>query len=221
MLLTTPEYRLSMMLKRQELWQQDNLELWSALGGIVEQPYYDLLDESDELLHHKLQLIYACGDTMALPALQSRARAGQTLLMLLSKHAALEGSPIGAVLRRPGVSVLDQGPDRPPGAFCGVRLLPGDALAAAAADLNQELALGVMRAPPYSLRWIEQYVAACPNHQACPAAPQILCVLLGPPIFCHRPEVPPACHAPVRTSCCPSSPTPRWMLGMLWRGCMA
>lgn len=56
-LLTTPEHRLSMLLKRQELWEQGKRQLCDTLGAFIEQPCFDLLDESDELLHHRLQLI--------------------------------------------------------------------------------------------------------------------------------------------------------------------
>ena len=50
--LTTPERRLSLLLKQQEL-QQGESELCAALGALIEQPSIDLLDESDELLSHR------------------------------------------------------------------------------------------------------------------------------------------------------------------------
>lgn len=53
MLLTTPERRLSLLLKRQELWQQGQAELCGALDSLLQQPAIDLLDESDELLSHR------------------------------------------------------------------------------------------------------------------------------------------------------------------------
>lgn len=52
MLLTTPERRLSLHLKRQELWEQGQRELAGQMAGLAELPYVDLLDESDELLTH-------------------------------------------------------------------------------------------------------------------------------------------------------------------------
>lgn len=58
MLLTTPERRLSLHLKCQELWQQGKTELCAALAAIEEElPYIDLLDESDELLTHRQDLL--------------------------------------------------------------------------------------------------------------------------------------------------------------------
>ena len=63
-LLVAPEHRLSLLLKRQELWQ-----VWRSSGDAKERevaqatmvavdrlaalPFVDILDESDELLHHK------------------------------------------------------------------------------------------------------------------------------------------------------------------------
>ena len=52
MLLTTPERRLSLLLKWQELWQKGQLELCRGLDELAAMPYVDLLDESDELLRH-------------------------------------------------------------------------------------------------------------------------------------------------------------------------
>jgi hypothetical protein len=51
-----PEHRLSLQLKQQELMLQGS-EGSAAVGGLLQQlaglPYVDILDESDELLHHR------------------------------------------------------------------------------------------------------------------------------------------------------------------------
>jgi hypothetical protein len=52
-LLTTPEWRLSLLLKRQELWEQGKEGLCSSLDAQISLPFVDLLDESDVLLSHK------------------------------------------------------------------------------------------------------------------------------------------------------------------------
>jgi hypothetical protein len=52
-LLTTPERRLSLLLKRQELWEQGQGELCSSLDAQISLPFIDLLDESDVLLSHR------------------------------------------------------------------------------------------------------------------------------------------------------------------------
>jgi hypothetical protein len=52
-LLTTPERRLSLLLKRQELWEQGQEELSAAMSAPIHHSFIDLLDESDELLSHR------------------------------------------------------------------------------------------------------------------------------------------------------------------------
>jgi hypothetical protein len=51
-----PEHRLSLQLKQQELMLQGS-EGSAAVGGLLHRlaslPYVDILDESDELLHHR------------------------------------------------------------------------------------------------------------------------------------------------------------------------
>ncbi|KAL4428607.1 hypothetical protein ABPG77_008919, partial [Micractinium sp. CCAP 211/92] len=138
--------RLSLRLKRQELWQQGKKELWAALGAIEEGlPYIDLLDESDELLTHRYQLIYAWGAPTELPAQQARARACQALLRILSAEG--RRGALGETLAREGVA-KPAGPDgAPPGAFRGFRLLPGIALEAAAPALRRQLAEGLLAGP--------------------------------------------------------------------------
>lgn len=132
---------------------------------------------------------------MSLPAQQARARAGHALLMLLSRHAAMDASPIGRVLRRRGVSVLDRGAgDRRPGAFRGVRLLPGDALAAATEDLCLELAQGLLREPPYAMRWMrlhEAQVRLLTGDKQMATAPSLgaLQALAAPAMGRHPPAV--------------------------------
>ena len=70
LLLVAPEHRLSLQLKGQELWiagsqqsrgaaaaggqqQSNDLAVWAELQSLASLPYLDLLDESDELLHHR------------------------------------------------------------------------------------------------------------------------------------------------------------------------
>ena len=56
LLLVAPEHRLSLQLKAQELWLRDaghDRAVWAELQRLAGLPYQDLLDESDELLHHR------------------------------------------------------------------------------------------------------------------------------------------------------------------------
>ena len=53
-LLIAPEHRNSMYLKQLELALGGSTQLASALVSLLHSPpYYDLLDESDEVLHHQ------------------------------------------------------------------------------------------------------------------------------------------------------------------------
>lgn len=57
-------------------------EIRAAVEGM---PFRDVFDESDELLHHRKQLIYAVGGLQPLPAQEARAHVVQALLRVL-KH---------------------------------------------------------------------------------------------------------------------------------------
>eukprot|EP00887_Chlorella_sp_A99_P004660 scaffold4.g4660.t1 len=153
-LLTTPERRLSLLLKRQELWQRGQQDLCAKLDALATLPYTDLLDESDELPSHRYQLIYAWGAHARLPAGDQRARACQALLHILSKQGQQEGSALAVTLAAEGVAVW-AGPARgKPGAFAGLRLLPGPALEAVSRSLRRQLAEALFTRPPYAMRWM-------------------------------------------------------------------
>ncbi len=53
MLLVAPEHRSSLELKIHELRLKGEMEACKALAEVAGLPYLDLLDESDELLHHR------------------------------------------------------------------------------------------------------------------------------------------------------------------------
>ncbi|GAB4822814.1 hypothetical protein N2152v2_009860 [Parachlorella kessleri] len=149
-LLTTPERRLSLLLKRQELWERGQQELCARLDRLAGLPYVDLLDESDELLHHRYQLIYAWGAQDQLPAGEARARACQALLHLLAQPS----SDLAALLEQEGVASWAGAPPGKSGAYPGLRLLPGAALEAVLSALSAQLAGDLVAQPPYNLRWM-------------------------------------------------------------------
>ncbi|PNH10973.1 hypothetical protein TSOC_002217 [Tetrabaena socialis] len=137
LLLVAPEHRVSLQLKGLELLGagKDAAGVCAALDSVARLPYLDLLDESDQLLHHRFQLVYACGNPIALPALNERALAIQALLRTASSLAARGELPLPK-----GVVVLQPPAGHPPGAFSGVRLLPGAALDAGLPALREQLA---------------------------------------------------------------------------------
>lgn len=70
-----PEHRLSLHLKWHELGlsgDETSKKVRSRLESISKLPYFDIFDESDEILHHKYQLIYAVGSCIPLPAGKER-----------------------------------------------------------------------------------------------------------------------------------------------------
>ena len=81
-----PEHRLSLELKWKTM-QLENNNFANDLQKIIhESPWYNILDESDEILHHRFQLIYAHGGAMFLPQGPHRYKTAQTLLEVISKE---------------------------------------------------------------------------------------------------------------------------------------
>ena len=165
LLLVAPQHRMSLLLKT---WEQVKGKGPSAstLMKIHELPYFDILDESDELLNHRYQLVYACGDAMAkgvakpLPSLHERATALQCLLQAVSKA----GDRGGIWADRSIVHFMSHDDvTRRPGAYSGHRLLPGKALDDAlhgglqSGHLLRELAEILMEDPPEDLRWLKDH----------------------------------------------------------------
>ncbi|KAI9329926.1 hypothetical protein DFJ73DRAFT_901188 [Zopfochytrium polystomum] len=56
----SPEHRLSLQLKCREL-QSKNDPLWEGLSTVLATHFFDVIDESDEVLSHKYHLVYAMG----------------------------------------------------------------------------------------------------------------------------------------------------------------
>lgn len=53
LLLVAPEHRLSLLLKSLEMWDKGDYKLDDQLQQLMAMKYQDILDESDELLHHR------------------------------------------------------------------------------------------------------------------------------------------------------------------------
>ena len=147
-----PEHRLSLQLKWHEMrLASGKTDLIKQLPLLDSLPYCDLLDESDELLHHKYQLIYAHGSNVMLPAGKQRWQSVQTLLGLL------QTSPqVASILKQPNVARrLAVRDERGAGAFDDLRLLAGEALDSTREPLNQALASNLLADPPYHMRWLK------------------------------------------------------------------
>ncbi|KAL1498573.1 hypothetical protein AB1Y20_013890 [Prymnesium parvum] len=154
-----PEHRLSLQLKWHEIrLAGEQEELVESLPKLDEIPYLDLIDESDEVLHHKYQLIYAWGHNMMLPAGKERWCAVQATLRLLQtspKVAAVLCAP-NVAKRIPASKLERPSPAVSSGEFDNLRLLPGPMLDYVRKRLVHVLATDLMDDPPYEMRWLEK-----------------------------------------------------------------
>lgn len=108
-LVVTPQHRNSLLLKEHD-------DRGTQVKGL-EQPFTDLIDESDAILHHDFQLVYALGIQIALPDGPSRWTTFETFLKILGRDECLETSTILSnprLVHREAVSV---------GSFPKLRLL--------------------------------------------------------------------------------------------------
>jgi hypothetical protein len=83
-LVIAPEHRLSLYLKVKELHQDNKVQESKDINKILlEYPYCDIIDEVDEVLHHRFQLIYSIGEPEPLPQVEHRWKSIQALLKVM------------------------------------------------------------------------------------------------------------------------------------------
>ncbi|KAG2455049.1 hypothetical protein HYH02_000874 [Chlamydomonas schloesseri] len=181
LLLVSPEQRLSLELKWKEYLlrqrqaagagdAQQAKEVAALLTALFKVPLLNILDESDELLHHRFQLIYACGDKTELQSLEARTGAICAVLRAvthLSNTGLLRLPHAARVLEPPSGEAVGV----PGGAFCGLRLLPGADLEAALVGWYRQLVGHVLEHLPFEFRkmeslllhknWGKKLVVAC------------------------------------------------------------
>lgn len=161
-LVMAPEHRLSLRLKADEarlagdkallaeLAALDGSQHRGALAGGLQ--YLDVMDESDAILSHKYQLIYAVGGASALPSGRTRWVVVQALLKAVSHR----DGPVYTLLAPSDVSRrVSQLQQRGAGSFDDIRFLPGRALDSRMPQLLRALAAHVLDHCPYHLRWLE------------------------------------------------------------------
>jgi Protein of unknown function (DUF3638) len=135
-LMVTPQQRLSLLLKQQE----QN----TAVDGLRDHDFLDILDESDALLCHDFQLVYALGNQEDLPNGPSRWKVLQALLLLLSRVV------VSRVINDKKMVYMEKSRC---GSFSNLRLL--------LPFRGQEVRLGralcehLLLDPPYNLRWMK------------------------------------------------------------------
>jgi len=90
-LVVAPEHRLSLALKAKELHCSGETDIASRIEKeLIKEDFWDILDECDELLRHRYQLIYAIGAAVPLPGGFHRWQAAQALFAALSQNDALK-----------------------------------------------------------------------------------------------------------------------------------
>ena len=107
-------------------------------------PYVDIIDESDEILRNKFQLIYAVGSCLSLPDGKDRWVACQeaVLWQLQSNQAVAKTLKISDISR---LSVLRESGA---GAFDDIQLIPGPALDEHRSALIEQIVHRILDNPP-------------------------------------------------------------------------
>jgi hypothetical protein len=144
-----PEHRLSLLLKRLELQdERASNGVSTAMLKLLERTvsYIDVLDESDEVLRHKYQLIYAVGQQMDLPSGASRWHAVHAVLRATMQPFVHRAEAIS------GCAVLDA--SSAPESWINLRLTDGEQLQNAQSAFKDMLARELLRDLPYEFRWI-------------------------------------------------------------------
>lgn len=127
----------------------DNIEIQKQLALVAQLPYVDIIDESDEVLRHKYQLIYAVGSSDGLPNGPERWIAAEAILYQLHHN-----EEVSALLALPGVAVRTS-PDSKE--ISDWRLLQGQDLLCIEPELMVALAKGVLKNPPHHMRALKNH----------------------------------------------------------------
>ena len=146
-----PEQRLSLLLKSDELAfaGPEEKDIAAKLRAIESNHrFFDILDEADEILRHKYELVYAVGSSVSLPSGVARWNAVQGILRIIDSptNERLRGILSNDQIAVSGVSAV---------AFRTIRLLPGNNLETMTAELIRLLMEELIEKPPYDLIWIE------------------------------------------------------------------
>jgi hypothetical protein len=117
----------------QELHSNGEDKIHKQLKKLLDLPSVDILDESDELLKHKFQLVYAWGDRCDLPSFDQRVMMVQYVLQvlcmdsdvkdLLTRSCQSEQEPPDGVIETESMSLTPH-PERI-GSLPSIRLIPG------------------------------------------------------------------------------------------------
>ena len=130
-----------------EHWAPHESNVMRALLDVERLPYFDLFDESDEVLKHKYQLIYATGSCQPLDAWLQRCEVAEWLLMALSCDGALVD-----MLKHAQISSRVERLHA--GGYNELRLLAGEHLDSIWTQVLFKLADTFIANPPHTMRWL-------------------------------------------------------------------
>jgi hypothetical protein len=147
--LMTTEHRASMELKMVESPAEIGSVIGNALRKLDEAKR--IFDESDALLHHKFQLVYALGNCVALPFGRVRWICAEALARALVRSARLD-----ALLHVVGVSVRVDEEKRRFGGFPMIRFTASIEQDHLIESINEAMLDELISDPPFELLWLSQ-----------------------------------------------------------------
>lgn len=157
-LIIAPEHRLSLQLKVLEMHHYGSDEekaIITAILDIDKFVFRDILDECDEMLHHKYQLIYSIGEQEPLDCGRQRYIAIEATLEIIDQNPNIQ-----LLLRqekvcetRPNISLAC--------CFTPIRLLSGENLDRIWPNVMRNIVSTLIANPPHSLLWLKYHSRQC------------------------------------------------------------
>lgn len=161
-LILAPEHRLSLELKLRELEFVGNPLAEHLRKFINKEQYVEIFDESDALLSHRYQLIYAVGATKPLDSCEERAAVAQALLRII--NSSNEHSPLNNLLQNAAFAVDSVAVAG--GRYRKMRLIQkNDDILTLRQRFRLRLTEAVLTDPPPELLWMKLYCAKSIKHR--------------------------------------------------------
>jgi hypothetical protein len=159
--IVAPEHRLSLELKVKELelGQMNNIAK-EVRTFLTESRWMDILDESDELLHHRFQLIYALGSVQELPGGPHRWRAAEALLFVVNGNRQVD-----EWIKRNG-NFARRTNDDSAEAFRAIQVNSRPSMDYLISHFYRVVASALLTSPPHEMEWIQGHTQKKNIHAA-------------------------------------------------------
>ena len=162
-LCVAPEHRLSLLLKSDELALPSPSDIDMVKDTISkdlrnmekENSFVDILDEADEILRHKYELVYAVGEAMQRNGASAAWDAVQCLLRIIDKPTLPN---LIDILRNPKIAVRSEPTDSNNLEFRSTRLIQGTELDFALTDFKALLMEELFINTPFPFHWLRKAV---------------------------------------------------------------